>query len=72
MDRKIVELERTQKAIDTIYQGLCLDKQAVMEEYWKSRYTTSGLADKLGVDERTIRRWKQYIVYSVAAELNYL
>ena len=72
MDRKIVELERTQKAIETIYQSLCLDKRAVMEEYWKSRYTTSGLADKLGVDERTIRRWKQYIVYSVAAELNYL
>ena len=72
MDRKIVELERIQKAIETIYQGLCLDKQAIMEEYWKSRYTTSGLADKLGVDERTIRRWKQYIVYSVAAELNYL
>ena len=72
MDRKIVELERTQKAIETIYQRLCLDKRAVMEEYWKSPYTTSGLADKLGVDERTIRRWKQYIVYSVAAELNYL
>ena len=72
MDRKIVELERTQKAIETIYQRLCHDKQAVMEEYWKSRYTTSGLADKLGVDERTVRRWKQYIVYSVAAELNYL
>ena len=72
MDRKIVEVERTQKAIETIYQRLCHDKQAVMEEYWKSRYTTSGLADKLGVDERTVRRWKQYIVYSVAAELNYL
>lgn len=72
MDRKIVELEKTQKAIEKIYQQLCHDKQAVMEEYWKSRYTTSGLADKLGVDERTVRRWKQYIVYSVAAELNYL
>ena len=72
MDRKIVELERTQKAIETIYQRLCHDKQNVMEEYWRTRYTNSGLADKLGVDERTIRRWKQYIVYSVAAELNYL
>ncbi|NCD08084.1 MAG: hypothetical protein EOL98_01420 [Negativicutes bacterium] len=72
MDRKIVELDRTQKAIETIYQRLCHDKQALMEEYWNRRYTNSGLADKLGVDERTIRRWKQYIVYSVAAELNYL
>ena len=72
MDRKIVDLEKTQKAIETIYQRLCQDKRAVMEEYWIGRYTTSGLADKLGIDERTVRRWKQYIVYSVAAELNYL
>ena len=72
MNRKITELEKTQKAIETIHQGLCQDKQSVMEEYWQSRYTTAGLSYKLGVDERTIRRWKQHIVYSVAAELNYL
>ena len=72
MNRKVTELEKTQKAIETIYQGLCQDKQSVMEEYWQSRYTTAGLSYKLGVDERTIRRWKQHIVYSVAAELNYL
>ena len=72
MNRKVTELEKTRKAIETIYQGLCQDKQAVMEEYWQSRYTTAGLSYKLGVDERTIRRWKQYIVYCVAAELNYL
>ena len=72
MNRKITELEKTQKAIETIHQGLCQDKQSVMEEYWQSRYTTAGLSYKLGVDERTIRRWKQQIVYSVAAELNYL
>ena len=47
-------------------------EQSVMEEYWQSRYTNAGLAYKLGVDERTIRRWKQHIVYLVAAELNYL
>ena len=72
MNRKVTELEKTQKAIETIYQGLCEDKQSVMEEYWQSRYTTAGLSYKLGVDERTIRRWKQHIVYLVAAELNYL
>lgn len=72
MNRKVIELEKTQKAIEKTYQRLCLDKQSVMEEYWQSRYTTAGLAYKLGVDERTVRRWKQYIVYSVAAELNYL
>ncbi len=72
MDRKISELEKSQKAIATIYHRLCQDKQSVMEEYWQSRYTNAGLAYKLGVDERTIRRWKQHIVYLVAAELNYL
>ena len=72
MNRKISELEKNQKAIETIYHRLCQDKQSVMEEYWQSRYTNAGLAYKLGVDERTIRRWKQHIVYLVAAELNYL
>ena len=72
MDRKISELEKNQKAIETIYHRLCQDKQSVMEEYWQSRYTNAGLAYKLGLDERTIRRWKQHIVYLVAAELNYL
>ena len=72
MDRKISELEKSQKAIEIIYHRLCQAKQSVMEEYWQSRYTNAGLAYKLGVDERTIRRWKQHIVYLVAAELNYL
>ena len=72
MNRKISELEKNQKAIETIYHRLCQDKQSVMEEYWQSRYTNAGLAYKLGVDERTIRRWKQHVVYLVAAELNYL
>ena len=72
MNRKISELEKNQKAIETIYHRLCQDKQSVMKEYWQSRYTNAGLSYKLGVDERTIRRWKQYIVYCVAAELNYL
>ena len=72
MNRKISELEKSQKALETIYYRLCQDKQSVMEEYWQSRYTNAGLAYKLGVDERTIRRWKQHIVYLVAAELNYL
>ena len=72
MNRKISELEKNRNAVETIYQRLCQDKQSVMEEYWQSRYTNAGLAYKLGVDERTIRRWKQHIVYLVAAELNYL
>lgn len=72
MNKKIIELEKTKKAIETTYHRLCHDKKTVMEEYWQGRYTTAGLAYQVGVDERTIRRWKQYIVYSVAVELNYL
>lgn len=72
MDKKIIELEKTKKAIETTYHRLCQEKKAVMEEYWQGRYTTAGLAYRVGVNERTIRRWRQYIVYSVAVELNYL
>ena len=73
MDKKIIELEKTKKAIEKTYHRLSNDKKAIMEEYWQSRCTTSAtLAYQIGVDERTIRRWKQYIVYSVAVELNYL
>lgn len=72
MDKKIIELEKTRKAIEKTYHRLNNNKKAVMEEYWQGRYTTAGLAYQVGIDERTIRRWKQYIVYSVAVELNYL
>ncbi|CQR75084.1 hypothetical protein SOV_35880 [Sporomusa ovata DSM 2662] len=72
MDKKIIELEKTQKAIEKTYRRISNDKKVVMEEYWQGRCTTAGLAYRIGVDERTIRRWKQYIVYSVAVELNYL
>ena len=72
MDKKIIELEKTIKAIEKIYQRLTPDKKAVMEEYWHGRYTTAGLAQQVGIDERTVRRWKQHIVYSVAFELNFL
>jgi hypothetical protein len=54
------------------YGKLTREKKIVMEEYWQGRYTTTGLASQVGADERSIRRWKQQIVYSVAVELGYL
>jgi len=72
MDKKIIELDKTQKAIEKTYHRLTDDKKAVMEDYWQGKYTTARLAHRAGVNERTIRRWKEYIVYSVAIELNYL
>ncbi len=72
MDKKIIALERILKAIEKTYRGLNDDKKVIMEEYWLGKYTTARLAHRVGVNERTIRRWKEYIVYSVAVELNYL
>jgi RinA family phage transcriptional activator len=72
LNKKITEMEKTIKAIEKVHRTLTRNKKSVMEEYWIGRYTTQGLAGKLGVDERTIRRWKKHIVYSVAIELKYL
>lgn len=72
LNKKITEMEKIIAAIEKIYRTLTGDKKAVMEEYWRGRYTNQGLAGMLGVDERTIRRWKKHIVYSVAIELKYL
>ena len=72
LDIKIIGLEKITKAIEKIHQRLSREKKIVMEEYWQGRYTTAGLASQVGADERTIRRWKQQIVYSVAIELKYL
>lgn len=72
LNKKIDEMEKIIKAIEKTYRTLTGNKKKVMEEYWIGRYTTPGLAGKLGVDETTIRRWKRFIVYSVAIELNFL
>ena len=72
LNKKILDMEKTIAAIEKVYRTLTGDKKTVMEEYWIGRYTTPGLAGKLGVNETTVRRWKRFIVYSVAIELKYL
>ena len=72
MDIKIIGLEKVIQAIETAYNRMSPEKKVVMEEYWQERYTATGLASQVGTDERTIRRWKQQIVYSVAIELKCL
>lgn len=72
LNKKIVEMEKTVKAIEKVYEKLTANKKIVMENYWDKQYTNRGLENKTGVDERTVRRWKQQIVYSVAMELKYL
>lgn len=72
LDKKIADMERTIKAIEKIFNSLDKDKKEVMQQIWERKYTNLGLAEKIGVDERTIRRWKNRIIYAVAIELNYL
>lgn len=72
LDRQISGMDKTVKAIEKVHTRLSPDKKEVMENIWDRRYTDTGLADKIGVDERTIRRWRQNIIYSVAIELKYL
>lgn len=72
LDKKISAMEQTVKAIEKVYNEFNHDKKKVMENIWAMKYTTTGLADIIGVDERTIRRWRQSIIYSVAIELKYL
>ena len=71
-DRQMMEIGKTVNAINKVYRGLDGSKKAVMEEFWLGRYTTTGLADNLNVGERTVKRWKQQIIYAVSYELRYL
>lgn len=72
LDRQISGMDKTVKAIEKVHTRLSPNKKEVMENIWDRRYTDTGIADKIGVDERTIRRWRQNIIYSVAIELKYL
>lgn len=72
LNNKLAGMERRVKAIEKVYAGLSKDKQVAIENIWTRKYTNIGLADIIGVNERTIKRWKQNIVYSVAIELKYL
>lgn len=72
LNKKIIKIERIINAIEKTHRILSGNKKTVMEEYWRGRYTTPGLAGKIGVDETTVRRWKRDIVYLVAIELKFL
>lgn len=72
-DKEIQRLEKIIKAIEKIYDMCDSNKKTIVKEkYWNHRYTDAGIADKLGISERTVRNWKQNIIYALAVELNYL
>ena len=72
LDRQIRETEKQIKAVRKIHNSLTSERKAVMENFWLNRYTNTGLAERLRCGERTIKRWKQQVVYSVAYEMNLL
>lgn len=72
-DKEVQRLEKIIKAIGKIYD-MCDSKKKIIiqEKYWNHRYTDAGIAEKLGIGESTVRRWKQNIIYTLAVEINYL
>ena len=72
LDRQMAETEKQIKAVKRVHNSLTSERKAVMENFWLNRYTNTGLAEKLNCGERSIKRWKQQIVYSVAYELKFL
>ncbi len=71
-DKHIKRMEQIIKAIEKVYNNLGQDKKMVMNNLWTSKYQDKGMASKVSVDERTIRRWRVEIIYSTAIELKYL
>jgi len=71
-DKQIKRMEQIIKGIETVYNGLGGDKKMVMSNLWTSKYQDKGMASEVSVDERTIRRWRTEIIYTLAIELKYL
>ena len=71
--KEIKHLEKTTNAIKKIYVNCDNDKQKIIEEkYWNNKLTDAGIADKLGIGERTVWKYRNNIIYAIAVELNYL
>jgi len=72
-DKRIRRLEGIVNAIRNVYEHCDESKKKLIEmKYWQNRYTDQGISYHLGVDDRTIRRWKQITIYAIAQELGYL
>lgn len=66
---KLIHLERIADAIDQVHSKLPEVKQEFIRvKYWTNpqTLTTVGICDKLGVSDKTFRRWRQQIVGNVA------
>lgn len=71
-DHKLLrEMERITKVIEEVYTRLPDERKRMIElKYW-SNLSTKQVAEKLHVDDSTIRRWRQAVVYAIALRLGW-
>lgn len=68
------EMERITRAITDVYRDLPADRQRMMEfKYWGEgrNLRSPAIADALHIDESTLRRWRNGIVYAIAEKLGW-
>lgn len=71
---KLVHLERVTDAIEEVYNRLPDEKRELIQlKYWTQpqTLTTIGICEKLGISERTYRRWRKQFVLEVAEILGW-
>jgi RinA family phage transcriptional activator len=61
--KRLADMERKIKAIEAVYKSLTGERKQCMEEIWLDRYTNGAISYRLGVSEKSIKRWKRQIVY---------
>lgn len=72
--RKIQQLEMIVNSIRTVYDHLPPEKQKLIHlKYWTKPQTMTweGIAENLHISERQARRWRDDIVYEIAARLGW-
>jgi len=72
-DQRLARLERMVAAIDQTLESLPPShKEMVQMKYWSRLYTDEGMAEHLGIELRTLYRWKKDFVLRVAIKLGFL
>lgn len=71
---RLRQLEQQQRAVDKIYSRLTPEKQVLVQlKYWgKGHLTDLGIASRIPVADRTIRRWKRELISAIAVEMGWL
>lgn len=71
-DKLLRQLCRTVEAIDKTLARLPDPKRELVRlKYWDRNLTSFGIASRLGVDERTVRRWLGEVTEAVGLEVGW-